>query len=166
MKIFYCDHFVLPLPEKHRFPMQKYSLLRERVTAQQVVPPGHMQEPEPATDAQLSLAHSVDYIERVKSGSLSAQEIRRMGFPWSPSWSSAPAARWVGRLGPVEQHCERGSASIWPVERITPGRIMARVFVSLTTAPSRLERCRRRDGSNGRSSSTAMCIRAMVLPPF
>jgi acetoin utilization deacetylase AcuC-like enzyme len=84
MKIFYCDHFVLPLPEKHRFPMQKYSLLRERVTAQQVVPPGHMQEPDPATDAQLSLAHSVDYIERVKSGSLSAQEIRRMGFPWSP----------------------------------------------------------------------------------
>ena len=31
MKVFYSDHFVLPLPEGHRFPMTKYSLLRERV---------------------------------------------------------------------------------------------------------------------------------------
>lgn len=28
MKIFYTDHFVLSLPDGHRFPMQKYSLLR------------------------------------------------------------------------------------------------------------------------------------------
>jgi acetoin utilization deacetylase AcuC-like enzyme len=84
MKIFYCDHFVLPLPEKHRFPMQKYSLLRERVVAGRLVPPNHLLEPESATDDQLALAHAVDYIERVKQGTLSAQEIRRIGFPWSP----------------------------------------------------------------------------------
>ena len=33
MKAFYTDHFVLPLPEGHRFPMRKYALLRERVSA-------------------------------------------------------------------------------------------------------------------------------------
>ena len=33
MKVFYTDHFVLPLPDGHRFPMQKYSLLREAVQA-------------------------------------------------------------------------------------------------------------------------------------
>jgi hypothetical protein len=31
MKIFYTDHYVLPLPKGHRFPMAKYSLLRQRV---------------------------------------------------------------------------------------------------------------------------------------
>ena len=31
MKAFYTDQFVLPLPEGHRFPMAKYSLLRQRV---------------------------------------------------------------------------------------------------------------------------------------
>ncbi len=31
MKIFYTDHFVLPLPAEHRFPMVKYALLRQRV---------------------------------------------------------------------------------------------------------------------------------------
>ena len=33
MKIFYTDHYVLPLPEGHRFPMAKYRMLRERVAA-------------------------------------------------------------------------------------------------------------------------------------
>ena len=28
MKVFYSDHFVLPLPEGHRFPMVKYSMLQ------------------------------------------------------------------------------------------------------------------------------------------
>src|SRR5215213_6814479 len=31
MKVFYSDHFVLPLPEGHRFPMVKYSMLRDRI---------------------------------------------------------------------------------------------------------------------------------------
>ena len=31
MKVFYTDHFVLPLPDGHRFPMRKYSMLREAV---------------------------------------------------------------------------------------------------------------------------------------
>jgi hypothetical protein len=37
VKAFYCDHFVLPLPDGHRFPMKKYSLLRERVLAVGIV---------------------------------------------------------------------------------------------------------------------------------
>lgn len=32
MKLFYADHFVLPLPAGHRFPMEKYARLRERST--------------------------------------------------------------------------------------------------------------------------------------
>ena len=32
LKVFYSDHFVLPLPEGHRFPMIKYSMLRESVS--------------------------------------------------------------------------------------------------------------------------------------
>ena len=31
MDAFYADHFVLPLPEGHRFPMSKYRLLRDGV---------------------------------------------------------------------------------------------------------------------------------------
>ncbi len=31
MRAYYCDHFVLPLPAGHRFPMEKYRILRERL---------------------------------------------------------------------------------------------------------------------------------------
>jgi acetoin utilization deacetylase AcuC-like enzyme len=81
MKIFYTDHFVLPTPPGHRFPMSKYALLRERVSA--LVPPGMLCEPPAATDDQLALAHDREYIHRVQTGALTEKEIRAIGFPWS-----------------------------------------------------------------------------------
>ena len=33
VQAFHSDHFVLPLPEGHRFPMLKYRMLRDRVAA-------------------------------------------------------------------------------------------------------------------------------------
>jgi acetoin utilization deacetylase AcuC-like enzyme len=83
MKIFYADHFVLPLPPGHRFPMSKYSRLRERVLAAGIIPPHELVEPPAATDAQLALAHDPAYVRRVAEGTLDAQEQRRIGFPWS-----------------------------------------------------------------------------------
>lgn len=84
MKIFYHDQFVLPLPDNHRFPMSKYARLRQRIVAARLVPPGDLRVPPAATDAQLRLAHSAAYVERVKNGQLTRPEIRRIGFPWSP----------------------------------------------------------------------------------
>lgn len=84
MKIFYHDQFVLPLPDNHRFPMAKYALLRQRVVAARLVPPGGLAIAPLASDADLLRAHTAAYVEKVKTGSLNPQEIRRMGFPWSP----------------------------------------------------------------------------------
>jgi acetoin utilization deacetylase AcuC-like enzyme len=81
VKIFYTDHFVLPTPPGHRFPMSKYALLRERVRA--LVPSDMLHEPPAATDAQLALAHECEYIRRVQAGELTEKEIRVIGFPWS-----------------------------------------------------------------------------------
>jgi acetoin utilization deacetylase AcuC-like enzyme len=41
--------------------------------------------PDPATDDQLCLAHTTDYVQRVVTGQLTPAEIRRIGFPWSPA---------------------------------------------------------------------------------
>ncbi len=84
MEIFYSDSFVLPLPPSHRFPMPKYALLRERVAAAGLVPPERLRIPQPADDTELARAHDTGYIRRVQAGELTAQEIRRIGFPWSP----------------------------------------------------------------------------------
>lgn len=81
MKIFYTDHFVLPLPEGHRFPMSKYALLRQRVGEAGLG--SALVEPPAATDAEILRAHDAAYLLRVKSGALSPSEIRCIGFPWT-----------------------------------------------------------------------------------
>jgi acetoin utilization deacetylase AcuC-like enzyme len=82
LKAFYSDHFVLPLPEGHRFPMQKYRMVREGVLAS--VPDIRFQEAPWTSDGVLALAHHPGYIQRVSSGSLTPAEQKAIGFPWSP----------------------------------------------------------------------------------
>ncbi len=83
MKAFYCDDFVLPLPPEHRFPMRKYALLRQRVLEENLVALDDMCIPDAATDEQILRCHDWEYLEKVKIGALTIQEIRRIGFPWS-----------------------------------------------------------------------------------
>jgi acetoin utilization deacetylase AcuC-like enzyme len=85
MKAFYSDHFTLPLPADHRFPMQKYAMLRRKVLELGLIGPVELLEVEAASSAQLHLAHEVDYVERVFTGKLTEKEVRRIGFPWSAS---------------------------------------------------------------------------------
>jgi acetoin utilization deacetylase AcuC-like enzyme len=82
MDAFYSDRFVLPLPAGHRFPMEKYRLLRERIG--QSLTEIRLLEPEPLTDEALAAAHSPDYIRRLVGGDLSRKEMMAIGFPWSP----------------------------------------------------------------------------------
>jgi acetoin utilization deacetylase AcuC-like enzyme len=82
MLIYYTDHFVLPLPPGHRFPMRKYAALRERVAA---VAPERLRVPPAATDAELARAHDPAYVAAVCGGTLDAGAQKRIGFPWSPA---------------------------------------------------------------------------------
>lgn len=84
MKAFTTDHFVLPLPENQRFPMSKYRLLRERVAESGEQWGVELVEAPAATDVELLRAHDYDYIRRTVDGELTAAEIKRIGFPWSP----------------------------------------------------------------------------------
>ncbi len=84
MKIFYTDHYVLPLPPGHRFPMRKYGDLRERVKRATWLGSDMLHEPHAASDAELARAHCADYVRRVQSGELDAKAMRRIGFPWTP----------------------------------------------------------------------------------
>lgn len=83
MKLFYADHFVLPLPPGHRFPMEKYSRLRERLLASGHFAADDFRVPDAATDTELLRAHDAGYVQRVVRGTLGHDEIRRIGFPWS-----------------------------------------------------------------------------------
>lgn len=82
MNIFATDQYVLPIPTIHRFPVGKYRMLRERVVAAHY---GEIVLPEAVSDDQLLLVHSSDYVWRMQQGAMTTQEMRRIGFPWSPA---------------------------------------------------------------------------------
>lgn len=81
IEVFYTDEFVLPLPPGHRFPMQKYRILRDKVMASNCS--GMLSVPLAATAGQLALAHCPAYVARIEQGNVSADEQREIGFPWS-----------------------------------------------------------------------------------
>jgi acetoin utilization deacetylase AcuC-like enzyme len=75
--------YTFPLPVGHRFPIEKYTLLRERVLRDGLVHPERMHEPARVAVDDLLLVHTRDYVDRLTSGMLSPDELRRLGFPWS-----------------------------------------------------------------------------------
>ena len=81
VQAFHSDHFVLPLPEGHRFPMHKYRMLRDRVAAE--LPEIELAEAPVAVDSELTLAHTPDYVDAVVAGRLTPAQQREIGFPWS-----------------------------------------------------------------------------------
>nr|WP_259371965.1 histone deacetylase [Caldimonas mangrovi] len=81
VRAFYSDHFVLPLPEGHRFPMGKYALLRDRVASE--LPEVRLCPAPAASDGELALAHEPVYVSAVAEGWLTQAQQREIGFPWS-----------------------------------------------------------------------------------
>jgi acetoin utilization deacetylase AcuC-like enzyme len=80
LKAFYADHYVLPLPVGHRFPMEKYRKLRDLVSQLDGV---QLENAPSITDTQILYAHDPSYLIKVLQGSLSPQEQQEIGFPWS-----------------------------------------------------------------------------------
>jgi acetoin utilization deacetylase AcuC-like enzyme len=81
MRAFAHDLFTYPLPEGHRFPLDKYRLVREsaeRLDRVRVV------DAEAATWEQLGRTHSDDWLARVREGRLERREQLALGLPWSP----------------------------------------------------------------------------------
>jgi len=67
----------------HVFPAQKYRLIYERLLQQGLAEPSDFLAPSPATDEDVLLVHTRDWVVRLRSGSLSYAQILRMEVPYS-----------------------------------------------------------------------------------
>jgi acetoin utilization deacetylase AcuC-like enzyme len=80
LRVYYCDQFEIPLPAGHKFPVQKYRLLREALEADGVFD----LQPAPLAPVEVvELAHDPSYIKAFVDGTMPASAMRRIGFPWS-----------------------------------------------------------------------------------
>jgi acetoin utilization deacetylase AcuC-like enzyme len=111
MRAFYCDHFVLPLPPEHRFPMAKYRLLRERVIAEGIIAPDRMIEPAAADWTDLALVHTKAYLDGVATGTLPREMQRRIGFPWSEAMVERARRSVGGTIAASRAALEDGAAA-------------------------------------------------------
>lgn len=82
MHAYFADTDPLQLPPGHRFPAQKYGMLREAIRRQ--LPQIHVRAAPLAPVEDLLRVHDAAYVEGVMNGSLSAAQQRDIGLPWTP----------------------------------------------------------------------------------
>lgn len=85
MHVSYHPDYVIPLPEGHAFPMRKYSLLHARLLSEGLLESSEVHEPAEADWDTLALVHDAAYLAKLRDGTLSEAEQRRIGMPWSPA---------------------------------------------------------------------------------
>jgi len=79
-RLFYTDHCVLPLPPQHKFPIEKYRMVRELLEQDGFF---SLEEAPQAEVETITRVHDPEYVEAFLQGTLSAAAMRRIGFPWS-----------------------------------------------------------------------------------
>jgi acetoin utilization deacetylase AcuC-like enzyme len=122
-RLFYTDHHVLPLPPQHRFPIEKYRILRELLQQD-----GFFRlEAAPLAGVEtIARVHEPQYVNAFVRGTLSESAMRRIGFPWSEglvqrtlasvgstlaATREAVATGWGGTLAGGTHHAFAGEGS-------------------------------------------------------
>jgi acetoin utilization deacetylase AcuC-like enzyme len=106
--IYYPDTPDLPLPPGHRFPSQKYRLLRDLIVRQGILDGWDMAPSPLAGLAELQRAHAPEYVRAVLEGTLDPGIQRRIGLPWSDTLARRSRATVAGSLAAARQALRDG----------------------------------------------------------
>jgi acetoin utilization deacetylase AcuC-like enzyme len=82
-KLIYSDEYYLPIGA-HVFPAEKYRRIRDRLLETGVADAADFLAPQPASDQDVLLVHTPQYVNKLKTGTLSAREELEMEIPYSP----------------------------------------------------------------------------------
>jgi acetoin utilization deacetylase AcuC-like enzyme len=85
LPLVYHPDYVAPLPPGHRFPMDKFSQLYQRLLTDGVAYPYQFHSPELPPRQWIELVHTSAYVNAYCEGKLDAKAQRRIGLPWSPA---------------------------------------------------------------------------------
>ncbi|MCM2680513.1 histone deacetylase family protein [Echinimonas agarilytica] len=97
-------------PAKHRFPMDKFGLLQQRVRDLGLLTDDNLYTPSSCSAADLSVAHCPHYIRNFDLDELDVKAMRRMGLPWSEGLRTRTFLSPNGTLLAAELALEHGIA--------------------------------------------------------
>ena len=110
LPLVFHEDYSPPLPPGHRFPMEKFRLLRDHLVDSGLTTNAAILRPELCTTDVLALAHDRAYIERYCSGDMGRDELRRLGLPWSPQLAQRTVRAVGGSLLAADLALEHGLA--------------------------------------------------------
>jgi acetoin utilization deacetylase AcuC-like enzyme len=87
-KLIYSDAYYLPIGN-HVFPAEKYRRVHDRLISTGVASPEDFLEPQPASDQDILLVHKPEYVQKLKTGTLSPREEMEMEIPYSRELADA-----------------------------------------------------------------------------
>jgi acetoin utilization deacetylase AcuC-like enzyme len=103
-------HYVIPLPEGHRFPIAKYALLRDAVVDAGVATAATLHDPPRLPLVDAGRAHEAPYLTRLLDGAMPPAEQRALGFPWSPGLVERSLRASAGTLEAARHALDHGVA--------------------------------------------------------
>src|SRR5712692_1290640 len=81
-KLVYSNGYYLPIGN-HVFPAEKYRRIRDHLMTTGVADADDFLEPQPASDQDILLVHKPEYVQKLKTGTLSPREEMEMEIPYS-----------------------------------------------------------------------------------
>jgi acetoin utilization deacetylase AcuC-like enzyme len=103
VKVFYSDHHQIELPPNHRFPIEKYRLLRAGLLEQGILFPNDMVQSPLATRDVVTLAHTPAYFDAIFTGNVDPKVMRQIGLPWSEALVKRSLASVGGAICAAEE---------------------------------------------------------------
>jgi acetoin utilization deacetylase AcuC-like enzyme len=82
-KLIYSDGYYLPIGQ-HVFPAEKYRLVQRKLIESGTASAEDFRTPQPAGDQDILLVHTPAYVNKLKTGTLSAREELELEIPYSP----------------------------------------------------------------------------------
>ncbi|MEO8199484.1 MAG: histone deacetylase [Gemmatimonadota bacterium] len=99
----------ITLPPTHRFPIEKYALIRDAVIRRGILPPDAVLEPDRVEPWALRLVHTQRFIDSVMNGTMTPDETRRLGFPWGEDLRERSLRTVQGTLEASRDALDRGA---------------------------------------------------------
>lgn len=110
-RIFYSPYYYADIGENHVFPIKKFELVRDKLLREGTLHLSEIVEPQPARIEDVLLVHTEDYVTRLRNGTLTEREIRRLGLPWSKALVRRSFLATAGTIKAARHALESGIAS-------------------------------------------------------
>jgi acetoin utilization deacetylase AcuC-like enzyme len=141
------DRWRFPLPDHHRFPIDKYALLRERLVADGIAAPDEVHEADPVPWEHLTAVHDPGLVARIRDGEMTVREQRGLGLPWSAALVERGRRSVGGTIEAARLALDRGVGMNLGGGTHHAGRAFARGYCLFNDVAVALERLRAERGT-------------------